>query len=89
MSGVLFKVDFEKAYDNMNWDFLYNVMLKKGFSHNCNDLVISIMTSGKVKINDQLGSYFATNRGVRQGNPLSLILFNTGVDSMSVMVKNA
>jgi hypothetical protein len=29
MSGVLFKVDFKKAYDNVNWAFLYNVMLKK------------------------------------------------------------
>jgi hypothetical protein len=33
MSGVLFKVDFEKAYDNVNWAFLYNIMVKKGFSH--------------------------------------------------------
>jgi hypothetical protein len=30
-TGVLFKVDFEKAYDNVNWALLYNVMVKKGF----------------------------------------------------------
>jgi hypothetical protein len=69
MSGVLFKVDFEKAYDNVNWAFLYNVLFKKGFSHKWNDLVFSIMTSGKVniKINDKTGAYFSTNRGVGQG----------------------
>jgi hypothetical protein len=69
LSGILFKVDFEKAYDNVNWAFLYNVLLKKGFSHKWNDLVFSIMTSGKVniKINDKTGAYFSTNRGVRQG----------------------
>jgi retron-type reverse transcriptase len=91
MSGVLFKVDFEKAYDNVNWAFLYNVLLKKGFSHKWNDLVFSIMTSGKVniKINDKTGAYFSTNRGVRQGDPLSPILFNVVVDSLSVMIKNA
>jgi hypothetical protein len=91
MSGVLFKVDFEKAYDNVNWAFLYNVLLKKGFSHKWNDLVFSIMTSGKVniKINDKTGAYFLTNRGVRQGDPLSPILFNVVVDSLSVMIKNA
>jgi hypothetical protein len=33
MFGVLFKVDFEKAYDNANCDFLYNVLVKQGFSH--------------------------------------------------------
>jgi hypothetical protein len=91
MSGVLFKVDFEKAYDNVNWAFLYNVLLKKGFSHKWNDLVFSIMTSGKVniKINDKTGAYFSTNREVRQGDPLSPILFNAVVDSLSVMIKNA
>jgi hypothetical protein len=34
MSGVLFKVDFEKACDNVNWAFLYNVLLKKAFHIN-------------------------------------------------------
>lgn len=50
MSGVLFKVDFEKAYDNINWSFLYNVMLKKGFSNKWNDWIFSIITTGKVNI---------------------------------------
>ena len=31
MSGVEFKIDFEKAYDRVNWDFLQEVLLKKGF----------------------------------------------------------
>jgi hypothetical protein len=30
-SGVLFKVDFEKAYDKINWEFLFSVMKMKGF----------------------------------------------------------
>ena len=91
MSGILFKVDFEKAYDNVNWAFLYNVMVKKGFSDQMNDLIFSIITSGKVniKMNEQLGEYFNTYRGVRQGDPMSPILFNLAVDSMGVMVKNA
>jgi hypothetical protein len=70
MHGVLFKVDFEKAYDNVNWAFLYNIMVKKGFSHKVNDLsIFSIITSGKVniKLNDKLGAYFNTQRGVRRG----------------------
>jgi hypothetical protein len=58
MSGVLFKVDFEKAYDNVNWAFLYNIMVKKGFSHKMHDLIFSIISSGKVniKLNDKLGA---------------------------------
>ncbi|KAL5548946.1 hypothetical protein UlMin_004177 [Ulmus minor] len=30
-TGVIFKVDFEKAYDHVNWDFLDFVLEKKGF----------------------------------------------------------
>ena len=30
--GVVFKIDFEKAYDRVNWDFLDHVLEKKGFS---------------------------------------------------------
>ena len=31
--GVVFKIDFEKAYDHVSWDFLDHVLEKKGFSH--------------------------------------------------------
>ncbi|RVW28753.1 Transposon TX1 uncharacterized 149 kDa protein [Vitis vinifera] len=30
--GVVFKIDFEKAYDHVRWDFLDQVLEKKGFS---------------------------------------------------------
>ena len=30
--GVVFKIDFEKAYDHVTWDFLDHVLKKKGFS---------------------------------------------------------
>ena len=30
--GVVFKSDFEKAYDHVDWDFLDHVLEKKGFS---------------------------------------------------------
>lgn len=30
--GVVFKIDFEKAYDYVDWDFLDHVLERKGFS---------------------------------------------------------
>lgn len=30
--GIIFKIDFDKAYDRVNWNFLYEVMRKKNFS---------------------------------------------------------
>jgi hypothetical protein len=29
--GVLFKIDFEKAYDKVRWDFVFEVLREKGF----------------------------------------------------------
>lgn len=31
-SGIILKLEFEKAYDKVSWDFLEEVMLKKGFN---------------------------------------------------------
>lgn len=42
-----------------------------------------------VKINDQVGQNFQTKKGVRQGDPLSLILFNIVVDMLAIIIKRA
>jgi hypothetical protein len=46
------------------------------------------MTRGSVaiKVNDNLGHYFRTRKGVRQGDPLSLILFNIVVDMLAILI---
>jgi hypothetical protein len=34
MNGVILKLDFEKAYDKVNWDFIQQTLRMKGFSEN-------------------------------------------------------
>jgi hypothetical protein len=72
-NGVIFKVDFEKAYDKVNWNFLHNMMIKKGFGDKWSDWVLKTVKGGKVAIrtNDVVGPYFKTHKGVRQGDPFS------------------
>ena len=31
LKGVIFKIDFEKAYDSVNWGFLEEELMRKGF----------------------------------------------------------
>ena len=42
-----------------------------------------------VKINDQIGDNFQTQKGLRQGDPLSPILFNIVVDMLAILLKRA
>jgi hypothetical protein len=42
-----------------------------------------------IKVNNQIGSNFQTKKGVRQGDPLSPILFNIVVDMLAILVKRA
>jgi hypothetical protein len=47
------------------------------------------MCSGtlSVKANDEIGRYFKSKRWVRQGDPLSSLLFNLVVDYLAKMVQ--
>jgi hypothetical protein len=42
-----------------------------------------------VNVNDDVGHFFQTRKGLRQGDPLSLILFNIVTDMLAVLIKRA
>ena len=42
-----------------------------------------------VKVNDDVGHYFQTKRGLRQGDPMSPILFNIVADMLAILIKRA
>jgi hypothetical protein len=43
MSGVLFKIDFEKAYDKVNWAFLYQMMQARGLGDVLCDWIMKVV----------------------------------------------
>jgi len=59
-NGVVFKIDFEKAYDKVKWSFLQQTLRMKGFSQTwCH--WIQLFTQGgnvNIKVNGQLGPFF-------------------------------
>jgi hypothetical protein len=67
-------------------------MLKqRGFSETWCKWIEKVVTSGtlSVQINGSVRNYFKSGKGVRQGDPLSPILFNIAADCLAKMVYKA
>ena len=89
--GVILKLDFEKAYDRISWDFLFDCLHHRGFCAQWYKWMKAVVQKGtlSVKINNKIGPYFQSDKGMRQGDPLSPCLFNLAADSFAKMIPNA
>jgi hypothetical protein len=89
--GVILKLDFEKAYDKVSWPFLEEVMRRKGFDELWIHWIKCAVKGGRVCIdlNGKRGEFFRSFKGLRQGDPLSPLLFNLMADALSTMLSRA
>ena len=88
--GVVLKLD-EKAYDKVKWNFLFECLSARGFSSKWCHWIEKVVIGGtvSVKLNNKIGPYIKSFKGVRQGYLLSPLLFNFVADGLSRMIHKA
>lgn len=83
--NMAIKVDITKAFDTISWHFLRAILTRMGFSPRFVSMVESILCSSRlsIMINGSSQGYFGCSRGVRQGDPLSQLLFCVAEDALA------
>jgi hypothetical protein len=78
-------IDFKKAYDSVPRELLWRCLRKLGMHGPFIDILEQMYSSVRlqVKLDSTLGAEFESNIGVKQGDPLSPLLFGLYIDRFS------
>ncbi|XP_058776799.1 uncharacterized protein LOC131651145 [Vicia villosa] len=88
---LLFKVDFEKAYDKVNWSFLRYMLKRMGFGDKWTRWMELLIFNSKmsVLVNGSPSKEFSVHKSLRQGDPLSPFLFVLVAEGLTGIVKQS
>ena len=82
---IALSLDAEKAFDRVEWDYLYYTLDTFGLGQNCISWIKLLYNSpmARVRTNATHSQYFPLNRGTRQGCPLSPLLFAICIEPLN------
>ena len=89
LEGAIIFVDFTKAFDSLEWDFMFNVLKYFGFNESFISWVETLYSEIQTCVvnNGWISEVFKNKRGIRQGCPLSALLFVLSVEIMALRLR--
>ena len=89
--GVIVALDQEKAYDRIDHAYLWRTLNAFGLPTSFIAAVQSLYSSAEtvVIINGEISSPFQVTRGVRQGDPLSCLLFDLAIKPLAASLRQS
>nr|GEU95546.1 RNA-directed DNA polymerase, eukaryota, reverse transcriptase zinc-binding domain protein [Tanacetum cinerariifolium] len=88
---MMFKVDFEKAYDSLSWNYLDCMFDYMGFGDKWRMWIQGCLVSARssVLLNGSSTKEFHIHRGLRQGDPLSTFMFILAMEGLHILIEDA
>lgn len=89
--SALLKLDIAQAFDSISWQFILEVLEHKGFGSRWRSWIAMLFrtASSRVLINGEPGRPIMHRRGVRQGDPISPMIFILAMDVLSSIFRKA
>lgn len=91
LKAILLKIDLSKAFDRVSWLYLKMILIHLGFPHAYISWIMACITtpSFSILINGSATNFFHSERGLRQGCPLSPLLFLLVMEGLSCLMEAA
>ena len=89
-TGILLLIDFEKAFDTLEWSYIENVLNTYKFGENFRKYINLLYKDAESCVinNGNFSEFFKLGRGCRQGDSISPYIFILGVEPLAAEVKN-
>ena len=91
LPSIILLADFEKAFDSVKWSFLTQILGFYGFGQNFRKWISILYKDSEscVTNNGYLSSFFKLSKGIRQGCPISALLFLLIAEIVAIVLRSS